>query len=198
MSPSLVVRRIHLYLALFLTPWMLMYALSTMAMNHRGFFEAWYDGHRVQWERVSEDRFVPDLGPEPSRRAVADGILAHLRLEGAHSVRGRIDRRVTIHRDDPFDTRRIHWNAADSTLLVERRLSRAPVILESLHRRRGYQHDILTEDLWAFSVDLVIVAMLFWAGSGIWMWWEMSVTRRYGTIALLVGIVLYAFFLATI
>jgi len=27
------IRRIHMYLALFLAPWVLMYALSTMAMN---------------------------------------------------------------------------------------------------------------------------------------------------------------------
>ena len=32
---SLLLRRAHMYLALFLFPWMLMYALSTLAMNHR-------------------------------------------------------------------------------------------------------------------------------------------------------------------
>ena len=35
MGCSLVLRRTHMYAALFLTPWMLIYALSTMAMNHR-------------------------------------------------------------------------------------------------------------------------------------------------------------------
>ncbi len=31
---SKLLRRIHLYLALFLTPWIRMYAVSTFAMNH--------------------------------------------------------------------------------------------------------------------------------------------------------------------
>ena len=42
MGASLIIRRIHLYLALFLTPWMLMYAISTVVMNHRGFFKDYY------------------------------------------------------------------------------------------------------------------------------------------------------------
>ena len=32
---SKVIRRTHMYVALFLAPWVLMYALSTMVMNHR-------------------------------------------------------------------------------------------------------------------------------------------------------------------
>ena len=32
---SKIVRRTHMYLALFLTPWIAGYALSTIAMNHR-------------------------------------------------------------------------------------------------------------------------------------------------------------------
>ena len=30
---SKIIRRVHMYLALFLAPWMLMYALSTLAMR---------------------------------------------------------------------------------------------------------------------------------------------------------------------
>ena len=39
---SKIVRRTHMYLALFLVPWVLMYALSTSAMNHRHFFQEYY------------------------------------------------------------------------------------------------------------------------------------------------------------
>ena len=198
MSPSLILRRIHLYLALFLMPWILMYALSTVVMNHRGWFEDYYGGHTVEWERIHEESYTLDLPEGSNRNDAAKVILEHLNLEGAFSSRGRLDRRITITRENPFDTRRIVYDAGNEQLLVARRLSRLPVILESLHRRRGYGHDILTEDLWAFSVDLVIVAMLFWSGSGIWMWWEMSVTRRLGAIALGAGVALYALFLLTL
>ncbi|MCZ6635698.1 MAG: hypothetical protein O7G87_20055, partial [bacterium] len=69
---------------------------------------------------------------------------------------------------------------------------------ERMHRRRGYQHKYALEDTWAFSVDLVILAMVFWVGSGLWLWWELKVTRLWGTVCLGIGIGLFALFLSTI
>ena len=34
LTPSKIIRRVHLYLALFLTPWMLVYALSGLLLDH--------------------------------------------------------------------------------------------------------------------------------------------------------------------
>ena len=199
MGASLIIRRIHLYLALFLTPWMLMYAISTVVMNHRGFFKDYYGEHAVQWEIESDTTYDVTLGPNISREVVANQILSHLGIEGAHNTQGRLDRRITITRDNPWATRRVTFSPASGNLKVERRMDRVPVILESLHRRRGgYQHPIVSEHLWSVVIDLVIVAMMFWAGSGVWMWWEMSITRRLGAITLVAGLLLYAFFLVAI
>jgi hypothetical protein len=199
MGASLIIRRIHLYLALFLTPWMLMYAISTVVMNHRGFFKDYYGEHAVQWEIESDTTYDVMLGPNISREVVANQILSHLGIEGAHNTQGRLDRRITITRDNPWATRRVTFSPASGNLKVERRMDRVPVILESLHRRRGgYQHPIVSEHLWSVVIDLVIVAMMFWAGSGVWMWWEMSITRRLGAITLVAGLLLYAFFLVAI
>ncbi|MEO8425770.1 MAG: hypothetical protein ABI651_01530 [Verrucomicrobiota bacterium] len=41
-SASRIIRRVHMYLARFLAPWMLMYALSTLAMSHREFVLSFY------------------------------------------------------------------------------------------------------------------------------------------------------------
>jgi hypothetical protein len=54
------------------------------------------------------------------------------------------------------------------------------------------------DDSFAVTVDLVIVAMVFWALSGLWMWWEMRVTRLWGALFGLLGAVLFLFFLALI
>jgi hypothetical protein len=35
-----LVRRVHMYLGLFLAPWMFMYAVSTLVMNHREFVQS--------------------------------------------------------------------------------------------------------------------------------------------------------------
>ena len=47
-----------MYLALFLTPWVLMYTFSTFVMNHRD----WFRGRPTpppQWERLSEQHLLP-------------------------------------------------------------------------------------------------------------------------------------------
>jgi hypothetical protein len=50
----------------------------------------------------------------------------------------------------------------------------------------------------AVSVDLVIVALVFWAVSGVWMWWDMRATRLWGAVSLLAGVALFVGFLVTL
>lgn len=71
-------------------------------------------------------------------------------------------------------------------------------MLERFHRRRGYATGYALDTAWAVSVDLVIIAMVFWVVSGLWMWWEMTATRRSGAGALAVGVGLFTFYLATL
>jgi len=47
-------------------------------------------------------------------------------------------------------------------------------------------------------VDLVIVAMVFWVFSGLWMWWELKATRTLGAVLMFAGAGLFAMFLFTI
>ena len=72
---------------------------------------------------------------------------------------------------------------------------RPNAFLERFHRRRGYATGYRLDTVWAVSVDLVIIAMVFWVVSGLWMWWEMTATRRLGLSALLGGAGLFALYL---
>ena len=195
---SKVVRRTHMYLALFLVPWMLMYALSTMTMNHRAFFKAHYGEDLVQFETEREETYTGIFPENAGRKQIAEQILSDLDLEGPYGLRGRLDRRLTITRNDPITPRRITYTPETGQLRIEKLIFRTPVFLEQMHRRRGYQHEYALADVWAFSVDLAIVAMLFWVASGLWMWWEMKVTRRWGTVSIAGGLLLFGFFLFTI
>jgi hypothetical protein len=64
-----------------------------------------------------------------------------------------------------------------------------------MHRRRGYQHPYALEDTWAFSVDLAVVAMVFWSLSGLWLWWELRPTRFWGVLCGGLGISVFVLFL---
>lgn len=182
-----------MYLALFLSPWMLMYALSTMAMNHRHLFRS-----TPQFEKEREQAYAASFPADARPRQIGEQILRDLHLEGSFGVQGPREGRLTIVRSDPITPRRILYSPAEGKVTIERLIFRPSAFLEQLHRRRGYQQPYVLEDTWAFTVDLVIVAMIFWVLSGLWMWWEMRVTRLWGAAFALLGVALFAFFVVTI
>lgn len=196
MKPMLsrLIRRTHMYLALFLSPWVLLYALSTIVMNHRHLF-----GPAPQFEKEREQAYQASFPPGAKPRQIGEHVLRDLHLEGAFSVQGPArDGRLNILRQDPLTPRRILYSPAEGKLTVEKVIFRTSTFLEHMHRRRGYQQPYVVDDAWAFTVDVAIVAMVFWVLSGLWMWWEMRVTRLWGGVFALAGVALFTFFLVTI
>jgi hypothetical protein len=184
-----------MYLALFLSPWLIMYAASTMAMNHRAWFRTASAGPPVlEKEREAVFRGQLPAGADPKDTAIA--VLRELGMEGAHNVNASADQqRITIVRQDAIAPRRVVFTPADNKVVIEKQKFEMPAFLERMHRRRGFQHTYALDDVWAFSVDLVIAAIVFWALSGLWLWWEMKKTRTLGFAAGAAGFLLFAIFL---
>jgi hypothetical protein len=195
---SIVVRRTHMYLALFLFPWLLMYALSTAAMNHRALFVDASGASAPPFERERELLYEGVFADDADLRAISRQILTSVDLDGAHGVTRRQDGAIVITRSDLLTPRRLTYTPADRRLVIEKMPHRTSAMLERFHRRRGYTTGYALDTVWAVSVDLVIVAMVFWVLSGLWMWWDMKVTRPLGAVALAGGAGLFMLFLLTI
>lgn len=186
-----------MYLALFFMPWMLMYALSTIAMNHRDFFNRVYGGQTAIWE-LDQEQIYPETPPaSDDAKSAGLRILAHLGLDGgSYDVRKSSDgQRITILRDDPVVPRRIVFTVADKKLVVEKQVFRLPAFLERLHRRRGFQSEYFLSDAWSLIVDLVIAAIVLWGITGMWMWWQLKKTRTLGALVFVGGVGVFMFFL---
>ena len=64
---SLLVRRVHMFAGLFLAPWMLMYAFSTLVMTHQEFVASFYPSKDpVNRTRIGLLPFLPN---QPHSRA---------------------------------------------------------------------------------------------------------------------------------
>jgi len=175
-----------------------MYAASAIVMNHRDFFDAPYRG-RPQWIKETEKLYSDPFPPGASHKIMAEQILASLDLEGAFNVQQNRDNKVlTIHRNDLISPRRITYDPQNNKLLIERHKFRFSMFLRRLHHRRGYHQNRLPDDIWAFSVDLVIFSMSFWVFSGLLLWWKVKPSRRLGWISVLGGIILFVFFIIAI
>jgi hypothetical protein len=187
-----------MYLALFLFPWTLMYAVSTLAMNHRDLFAAKYGTGPVPFEREREIVYDGVFPENADLKVMSRQILASVGLDGFHNVTRRNDGAIIINRNDLLTPRRLTYSPASHTLVIEKQQRRPNAFLERFHRRRGYATGYRLDTTWAVSVDLVLVAMTFWVLSGLWMWWEMKVTRLFGLVSLLGGAGLFAMYLLTL
>jgi hypothetical protein len=170
-----------MYLGLFLCPWVLVFALSSLAMNHRLHQRA---GYRPAEEHAYRRTFEP--GTDPHR--IATSVLADLGLVGPYWIdRRRSDaRQVTVLFDSPLRAARITYRRDAGRVRVERRELRPGSALVSLHRG-GFDSTFPAHRLWGLAVDALAGSMLFWVLSGLFMWWQVKPARRWGFLGLAVG-----------
>ncbi|MEM1424034.1 MAG: PepSY domain-containing protein, partial [Planctomycetota bacterium] len=61
--------------------------------------------------------------------------------------------------------------------------------LTRLHVSRGYPGEFTARTVWAVAVDVTAGLMIFWAVSGIAMWWQLRPTRKAGALAAIAGLI---------
>ena len=134
-----------------------------------------------------------------TREEIAAQILKDIGLDGTHYVSGgKNGKPIVVRRQHALAARQITFDQTANKITIQREEFRALTFLERMHRRRGYDHPYALEDTWGASVDIAVVAMAFWGLSGIWLWWELKGTRRWGILSLAFGGGLFAIFLALI
>ena len=201
MTPSVsrVIRRTHMYLALFLMPWMVIYALSGLVLNHFQAVRNFYGAKFGQMEKVEERPYPTVFSDDTEPRMIGAQVLDDLGLSGAFFVQARpAERKLIINRNAAFTQHRITYFRDEKRLLIEKQSFSAPVFLNRAHFRHGYDQPFLSARTWGFAVDLAIVGMVFWVLSGIVMWWEIKPARLTGAAVALVGFGLFGLMLATI
>lgn len=200
MKLSLLIRRTHLYLALFLTPWLIIYALSGLVLNHGSFFGLGHGhGAAPPFEKVEERDYHAAFSPDADARMIGAQVLEDLVMPGAFFVQGQPGQsKLVINRNGAFAAHRVTYFRAENRVLVERQTYRTPAFLNRAHFRHGYGHDHLPSTAWAVIVDLVVVALLFWVLSGLWMWWEIKPARAWGAFFGLIGLGVFTLLLFTV
>jgi hypothetical protein len=178
-------------------PWILLYALSTIAMNHREAFRLNVQT-RLPWEKESEQVLRLQFSAGATPEFMGRQILQILHLDGSFRATLSADKNtLAVLRKQALAPRRITYSLAGGHLLVERQPFLTQPFLERMHHRRGYGASFVADNGWAVSVDAVIVAITLWVLSGLWMWWELKTTRFIGGIVALSGVALFVALILT-
>jgi len=117
-SVTLYSRRIHMYLGLFLVPWALMYALSSLVFNHFATVRSWYGGNMNEFQKVEEFEYSGAFEEGVADQDAARHILVDLDRDGPHFVRGSLESgRLTVMRQKGVGVTRLTYDSSEGTIV---------------------------------------------------------------------------------
>jgi hypothetical protein len=192
-------RRMHLYLALALLPWFLMYAASSVPFAHGAWFEQ-RDAARglPLWTKRFERPVDVSVPTDPKElRALGRLLLNEAGLEGMdYGVYRQSANQINVYAHNFWNTTELKYFTDRRVLTAEDRRFRWDHFLTGMHARGGFEHDTVLQRSWSIVVDVVQIGILLWIASGLVMWWELRGHRRWGAVTMLAGLTSFLVFAA--
>lgn len=186
------VRRAHLYTGLFLLPWVIMFGVSTIPINHQS-------PETVQWTHLAQHTFdAPVPTSSENLRPLGREMMNAAGLKGGYYVYRVNPRQVQAGHPSFLAPIRLSYFHEERRLVVEQRPFSLRPFLSGMHTRGGYDMGGFWDSVWAVFVDVVSVGLILWIASGIYMWWGIPSTRRWGWLALGAGAICFGVIIATL
>ncbi len=191
-------RRTHLYLGLFLTPWVLMYAVSSIPFSHNDYFETRDKALGLPlWNKTFDGPY--DLGPIPESgplRPLGAKIVRDFQMEdSAYGVYRQSPKQLNIYVHTFWKSTQFKYFVDEKRLIAEDRRFRFEHFLTGMHARGGFDDERFFPIAWGVIIDLVCLGFLIWIASGIYMWWSLPGLRKWGWVAVIGGLGSFVLFL---
>ena len=184
-------RRTHLYLGLFLLPWLLMYGARSLLINHPDWFKS---SHEPVWQPLFGRECHVPVADQDDVRVVAARVLGECGLPGAFWAQRQKPGVLLITRFRFRDQTRLTYQIAEHRLTAVRQEPPWALVLHRLHTRGGFAQSGFWDQLRAWLVDLNCVALLAWIATGLVMWWRIPTARNWGAIACGAGLLAFVLF----
>lgn len=190
-------RDLHLYLGLFVSPFILVFAISTLFLNHN-----W----RPSGSAKRQIRSAPIEIPQgPGSIEQAKEILRQLNLSGEIGFIRFVpkDNRLSISLMKPGVEATIEVDLESKTAEVDERETGIWQTLIYLHRspgphNAGIRGNWIYTRIWRGMADSVVYLLLFSSASGIYLWLVIKAARRFGFILIALGTVSFFAVLAAL
>ena len=190
-------RRTHLYLGLGLLPWFLMYALSSIPFAHNQFFERRDAASGLPLWTLRATHTVEFPVPEDPEalRALGAALLATAGVPAkTYGVYRQSPTQLNVYAYSFRHSTQLKYFITEKRLTVEDRRFRWDHFLTGMHARGGFEQDSWLVRSWSVVVDLVCLAIVMWIASGLYMWWALPGSRRWGLAAIVAGALTFTFF----
>lgn len=189
-------RRIHLYLGLILSPWILLYAVSSIPFSHGRFFDDLDKAkNQPNWTKAAEiafDAAVPS--DKAGLRELGRAMMRAAGRQGAFGAYRQGEKQVNVYHHSVWRSTQIKYFIEERRLVVEDKRFRWDHMLTGFHAKGGFEQDSLLHDSWGVVIDIACLGLILWVASGIYMWLPMRGLRRSGLVALAAGAASFALF----
>ena len=191
-------RRLHLYLALALLPWFFLYGVSSVPFSHAQFFDqrAKATG-QPDWIKRFERPYDLEIPAQGDLRPIGARIMADTGLTGAFGAYRQGAGQINVYVYTFWKSTQVKYFIAEKKLVAEDKRFRWDHFLTGAHAKGGFEQGGL-HNLWGVVIDLVCLGMLLWVATGLFMWWKLPSTRRWGWLALAAGLGTFSAFLFTL
>jgi hypothetical protein len=182
------IRTIHLILASFSLPFLIMYGVSAVQMAHGSWFQM---KPTVQSSHV---RIAPGLddGREVARQVTS--VAPHVKGELANvkSTAGGLTLRLVV----PGTVHEVQYQRTSGEVALQTSVASMFGMLNRLHHAVGLRHETRTLNLWGIAVAVVSAALILLGATGIYMWFIRRSERRSGIILIALNVVVVVWMLA--
>ena len=190
-------RRTHLYLGLALLPWFLMYGLSSIPFAHSAFFDRRDAARGLPLWTLRATHAVDLAVPEDPKelRALGAALLRQAEVSaGSFGVYRQSPTQLNVYAYSFRHSTQLKYFIDEKRMTVEDRRFRWDHFLTGMHARGGFEQEGWLDRSWSVIVDLVCLAIALWIASGVYMWWVLPGSRRWGVMTIAAGAATFLFF----
>lgn len=186
-----LVRAVHLYTGLFISPFLIILAVSILVFNHPILFSSIMPVRELPARTVRLD----SIPAQSTDLLTARAIIAQLNIEGEIDYISKNDSSLSFPVSTPGISQRIVMNKNTGIVSIkssQQGIFRATTYLHAMpgpHNVaiRGNSTFIKT---WRYVTDTLVYSILFLTISGIYMWYFLQSERKMGIFAAAAGILI--------
>ena len=195
-------RQLHLYFGIFICPFLLIFAVSTIMLNHRIRFTPEEKVTPVPVSipeeivaRVNDPEVLAGMSKAEkavARRALADHLLGAFDLGGEVAAFGFVKKgKTSLGSTRPGQTTRVIVDLVQQEAEVVVQTHNLFETMRYLHLNPGpHRHPVwIGTKIWGWIADATVYLTLFLTLSGIYMWYVLKVERKSGLLFMGAGCV---------
>ena len=195
----ILIRKLHLYFGLFISPFVIIFSIGLLVFNHPGLMHKTKPDNQLP-EIRTKLRDISYNGPDLE---TAKRIIHELGIQGEIDYISRNNNSISFPLINPGLKSFVHADTNTDSVFVSREVAGALSAMAYLHSMPGPHNakirgNSLFMKVWMGLADAVVYLLIFLTASGVFLWYAVKAEIKNGSIAISLGILVFVALLIAI